>query len=60
MGTKNTAREVTVELPHDHVDELTADGRSLEESVHRAIRLYRVMDNPNEILAETDLEVAQE
>jgi len=56
MGTKNTANEVTLELTDDHVQALTAGSdRALEESVHRAIRLYRELDNPDELLAESDL-----
>lgn len=46
---------IIVELPADHVDELTADGHAPQEAIHRAVRLWRAMDNPDETLAEADL-----
>jgi hypothetical protein len=60
MTLKRSPREITVELDAQHAEELATDGRSVQEGVHRAIRLYRVMDNPDELLADVDLTEAKE
>lgn len=44
-----------ISLSEREIDILTEDGKSAEESVHRAIRLYGIMCNPDEILAEREL-----
>lgn len=47
--------ELTLTVPQEHYDELTATGLTAEEAAHRAIRMYREMENPEEFMAETDL-----
>jgi len=46
--------EFTIQLPREHVADLQREGRPPEQAIHRAIRLYREMDNADELIAEDD------
>lgn len=44
-----------VDIDEEHIETLHESDHDPEETVHRALTLYRELDNPDEMLRECDL-----
>lgn len=49
------SEQITIDLDPEQVAQLRESGQNLEEQVHRSVRLYLLLTNPDELLAERQL-----